>query len=95
MHIGDSGDELAEVSVIDEASKGEVMVVGDESVESDADEDTLSQDWAKCLCAFTEDCNGASKDWKAVESILSIEPDSPPKTGVKEGNAPGMEGVEV
>lgn len=43
MGKGESGEELPEVSVTDEPSKMERVVVGDESVDPDAVDDTLAR----------------------------------------------------
>jgi hypothetical protein len=42
MEDGDSGEEPGEISVMDGESKGEMVVVGDESVDSEAIEGMLS-----------------------------------------------------
>lgn len=41
IDVGDSGEELGEVSVTDGESNVEIVVVGDESVDSDATDDML------------------------------------------------------
>lgn len=45
MDGGDSGEELGEVSGTEVVSKVEMVVVGEESVDSDAAEETLSRCW--------------------------------------------------
>jgi hypothetical protein len=45
MVIGDSGDVLGDLSVIEAESTVETVVVGDESFDSDADVDVLSRCW--------------------------------------------------
>lgn len=40
---GDSGDELGEISPVEGESKGEIVVVGDDSVETEVMDDTLSR----------------------------------------------------
>lgn len=47
---GDSGDELGDGSDNDDESIVDIVVVGDESVESDACVDELSRCWCKCIC---------------------------------------------
>ncbi len=49
---GDSGDELGEGSDRDDESTVDMVVVGDESVESDACVDVLSRCWWECICPF-------------------------------------------
>jgi hypothetical protein len=60
--IGDSGEELGEGSDKEEESTVEIVVVGEESVESEACVDVLSRYWCECICGFSfsvfccEDC---------------------------------------
>lgn len=46
---GDSGEELGEISPVEGESKGEIVVVGDDSVEPEVMEDTLSG-WGEGRC---------------------------------------------
>lgn len=65
--MGDSGEELGDGSDNDDESTVEIVVVGDESVESDACVDVLSRCWCECICALwcssgcgrNNDCFGA------------------------------------
>jgi hypothetical protein len=50
--IGDSGEELGEGSDNEEESMVDIVVVGDESVESDACVEVLSRCWCECNCEF-------------------------------------------
>jgi len=50
--MGDSGEELGDGSDNEEESTVEIVVVGDESVESDACVDVLSVCWCECICAI-------------------------------------------
>lgn len=43
MAEGDSGDELGDISPVEGESKGDIVVVGDDSVEADVTDDTLSR----------------------------------------------------
>ena len=90
VHIGDSGDELGDVSVTEQASNAEAEVVGEDSTESVADEEVL---WREGY--GTGGGGGALR-----EANVSIRPPiessgGPPNTDVKEGNEPGMDGVLV
>jgi len=51
--IGDSGDELGEGSDKEEESTVEMVVVGEESVESEVCVEVLSRYWWECICGFS------------------------------------------
>lgn len=50
--MGDSGEELGEGSDSDDESTVDIVVVGDDSVESEACVDVLSLCWCECSCEF-------------------------------------------
>lgn len=101
IEVGDSGEELGEVSVADGESNVEMVVVGDESVDSDATDDMLCRCWKGRVlgcnslgCSFGV-CDGLSAvNDSTLSSLLpSREPDDPdPNTDMKDGNETGTDG---
>lgn len=103
--MGDSGEELGEVSVTDGESNVEIVVVGDESVDSDVTEDMLCRCWKgrepscdSLGCSFGV-CDGLSVNVSNLSSLPSREPPAPaptpapvPNTDMKEGNETGNDG---
>jgi hypothetical protein len=97
--VGDSGEELGDVSVTDGESNVEMVVVGDESVDSDVIDETL------CRCTKGRGPDGTSlgRSFTVCESFsdvnVSVLPSRPsreldpaPNTDMKDGNETGSEG---
>lgn len=56
MAEGDSGEELGEISPPPGESKGEIVVVGEDSVEAECIDDTLSRCGEGKMCVSTGTC---------------------------------------
>ncbi|KAJ9343840.1 hypothetical protein DTO027B6_3665 [Paecilomyces variotii] len=100
MDEGDSGDELGDVSVTEGESKVETVVVGDESVDSDVTDETLSRclKGRKCRDVLTVTLDGRRPS-VCVPILSSFLPtrrcDIPPKTDMNDGNDAGTDGALV
>lgn len=105
---GDSGEELGEVSGAEGESKVETVVVGEESVEPDVIEDTLSRWWKGSGRredeGWAEPCEGTRSGWSGAGlwwwwslslSLSGSRDEIPPKTDIKEGNESGCDGALV
>lgn len=94
IDMGDSGDELGEVSAAERESNVEMVVVGDDSV--DPMDDTLSRCWngRRCFEGFAETLGDVPRRvCTPFSSSLSGKlGDIPPKTDIKDGNESGMGG---
>lgn len=103
IDVGDSGEELGEVSVTDGESNVEIVVVGDESVDSDTTDDMLCRCWKgsefgcdSLGCSFGV-CEGLSAVNASNRSSLPSREPEPgpgpvPNTDMKDGNETGVAG---
>lgn len=80
--MGDSGEELGDGSESDDESTVEIVVVGDESVESDACVDVLSRCWCECICALCSSACGRNNDCFVVCAVLLDSLGSGPRPGL-------------
>lgn len=96
MDVGDSGEELGDVSAPEGESKVEMVVVGEESVDADVIDEMLS----RCLKGrgrrdvLTVTLVGTSRGLTAVacSSLSAMLGGLPPNTDIKDGNESGTDG---
>lgn len=92
---GDSGEELGEISPPEGESKGETVVVGEDSVEAVVMDETLSRcgEGRRCREVLTGTWVGTWRGWMVSSSLYRG--GSSPKTDINEGNESGKDGGEV
>lgn len=87
---GDSGDELGETSPPPGESKGEMVVVGEDSVDAEVTDETLSRWGEGSRRVLTGTWVGYCRGWIVFASSL-YRGRGPPNTDIKEGNASGKD----